>query len=264
MFNNNNFSQIQKNMQNKQKRPMNQQGNMGNQFGAQMNPQGMMMNQQGMPMNQNMFMMNQMNQNMFMGNNFNNINFNVMNPMFVNNMGNNNFIPNHTNNQFNNTGMNNNNNFMQNSSNLKKELLKSGLKEKDPFKIQMKIALGLNNNKAYEQYLAGGNQVAQFFKQSTIDNRPMDKMDNKINITFKTMQGNKHNRFFNKTDTIKQMLITFLESVGLKEYHLKKINFLFNATNLNTIKNEKMTIHQFGFRNYSTVTVIDLNNIIGA
>lgn len=219
-------------------------------------------NKNKMQFNQNMNMcLNNQNINRFMmmNNNFMNMGMNAMN----NNINNNNFIPNNMNinNQFNNN-MVNNNNLMQNSANLKMKLLNESRAEKDPYKFQMKIALGLNNNKSYEHYVAGGNQVPAFFKQSTFENSPMG-IDNKINVVFKTMQGNKHTRFFNRDETIEGMLLKFLDSVGLQKYHLKKIYFLFNAINLTTI-NVKQTIYEYGFRNNSTITVIDLKNIIGA
>ena len=233
----------------------NQQNNNFGNFQMDMN------NPNGMRMNMNM--MNQ-NMNMRMFNNNNN-NFNGMN-RFNNNNGNN-FINYNMNNQFNNNSnrmnnMNNNNNFMHNSAqNLKSKILSESLNEKDPYKIQMKIALGLNNNKSYENSVTGGNQPS-FLRQSSAENPSLGD-DNQINIIFKGMRGNKHIRQFNKTDTIKQMLVKFLESLGLKEYHLTKIYFLFNATNLLHV-NQNLTIEKFGIKDKSNITMIDLNNIIGA
>ena len=59
------------------------------------------------------------------------------------------------------------------------------------------------------------------------------------------------------------MLSKFLKSVGLHEYHLDNIYFLFNAVNLNTI-NKEQTLKQFGIKNTSKITVIDIKDIIGA
>ena len=195
----------------------------------------------------------------------NNNNFNNMNMMnnFNNNM-NMNFMNNNMINQPN-MNMNNNNiyNMMQNSVNFKKDLLRRSLTEKDPVKIQMKIALGLNNNRPYENYLKGGNQTPAFMKQSSSDNIPKG-LDDKINVIFQVMKGNIHNRAFNKTDTIQQMLLKFIKSLGLLEKHLDNIYFLFNATNLNTITNKNQTLVQYGIKDGSRVTIIDLNNIIGA
>ena len=78
------------------------------------------------------------------------------------------------------------------------------------------------------------------------------------------MKGNIHNRAFNKTDTIQQMLLKFIKSQGLMEKHLDNIYFLFNAINLNTLNNKNLTLEQFGIRNNARVTIIDLKNIIGA
>ena len=195
----------------------------------------------------------------------NNNNFNNMNMMnnFNNNM-NMNFMNNNMINQSN-MNMNNNNiyNMMQNSVNFKKDLLRRSLTEKDPVKIQMKIALGLNNNRPYENYLKGGNQTPAFMKQSSSDNIPKGS-DDKINVVFQVMKGNIHNRAFNKTDTIQQMLLKFIKSLGLLEKHLDNIYFLFNATNLNTISNKNQTLVQFGIKDGSKVTIIDMGNIIGA
>ena len=198
-------------------------------------------------------------------NNNNNNNFNNMNMMnnFNNNM-NMNFMNNNMINQSN-INMNNNNiyNMMQNSVNFKRDLLRRSSTEKDPVKIQMKIALGLNNNRPYENYLKGGNQTPAFMKQSSSDNIPKG-LDDKINVIFQVMKGNIHNRAFNKTDTIQQMLLKFIKSLGLLEKHLDNIYFLFNATNLNTISNKNQTLVQYGIKDGSKVTIIDLKNIIGA
>ena len=195
----------------------------------------------------------------------NNNNFNNMNMMnnYINNM-NMNFMNNNMINQPN-MNMNNNNiyDMMQNSVNFKKDLLRRSLTEKDPVKIQMKIALGLNNNRPYENYLKGGNQTPAFMKQSSSDNIPKGS-DDKINVVFQVMKGNIHNRAFNKTDTIQQMLLKFIKSLGLLEKHLDNIYFLFNATNLNTITNKNQTLVQYGIKDGSKVTIIDLKNIIGA
>ena len=195
----------------------------------------------------------------------NNNNFNNMNMMnsFNNNM-NMNFMNNNMINQHN-INMNNNNiyNMMQNSVNFKKDLLRRSLAEKDPVKMQMKIALGLNNNRPYENYLKGGNQTPAFMKQSSNDNIPKGS-DNKINVVFQVTQGNIHNKAFNKTDTIQQMLSKFIKSQGLLEKHLENIYFLFNATNLNTISNKNQTLEQFGIKDGSKITILDKKNIIGA
>ena len=208
---------------------------------------------------------NFMNQNPNTFRPINNNNFNNMNMMnnFNNNM-NMNFMNNNMINQPN-MNMNNNNiyNMMQNSVNFKKDLLRRSLTEKDPVKIQMKIALGLNNNRPYENYLKGGNQTPAFMKQSSSDNIPKGS-DDKINVVFQVMKGNIHNRAFNKTDTIQQMLLKFIKSLGLLEKHLDNIYFLFNATNLNTISNKNQTLVQYGIKDGSKVTIIDMGNIIGA
>ena len=206
---------------------------------------------------QNNMINNNINNNMFNCNiNNNMINNNINNNMINNNISNNN-------NMNNNINSNNNNNNQNNLKHLKKQLLKSSLSLKDPFKIQMSIALGLNNNQPYEHYVQGGIQVPDFMKQSSNENPNGIMHDDKINVIFVVMKGNSHSRIFNKNDTIRDMLVKFIKSCGLQEYHLKFIYFLFNAVNLNTI-NQNQTLKDFGIRNGSKITILDLQDIIGA
>ena len=191
----------------------------------------------------------------------NNINNNMINNNINHNMINNNI--NSNNNNMNNNINNNNNNNQNNLQHLKKQLLQNSLLLKDPFKIQMSIALGLNNNKPYEHYVQGGNQVPDFMKQSSNENPNGIMLDDKVNVIFVVMKGNSHSRIFNENDTIRDMLIKFIKSCGLQEYHLKFIYFLFNANNLNTI-NQNQTLKEFGIRNGSKITILDLQDIIGA
>ena len=224
--------------------------------------------------------MNIVNNNNF-GNNFPQNNMNINNNQFNNNMNlknNMNFNVNRSNN--NNMNINNNqfsgklrqnmnqinnninmNNSKAQSQKLKENLIKNSLKLKDPYQIQLSYALGLNNNKPYEHYVAGGNQPAEFLKHSSSEK--ITNIDNKINVVFTGTKGNLHTRFFNKNDKIKDMLSKFMKSVGLMEYHLKNIYFLYNACNLNTI-NQEQTLDQVGIRNGARVAIIDLQDIIGA
>ena len=243
----NNFNQYQMINNNRNKNTFNQTFNQINQKNN---------------LNQNMIMSNRnMNHNMMMNNNQNINNLsnikgnNIINNFPQNNMNNLNINNNNIN--------NNNNNNTNNLQHLKKQLLKNSLSLKDPFKIQMSIALGLNNNKPYEHYVQGGNKVPDFMKQSSNENPNGIILDDKINVVFVVMKGNSHSKIFNKNDTIRDMLIKFIKSFGLQEYHLKFIYFLFNASNLNTI-NQNQTLKQFGIRNGSKITVLDLQDIIGA
>ena len=185
-----------------------------------------------------------------------NPNINVGMPNVFNNNGNN-FVNNNILNQF-----NNNNQLIINQMNLKKKLFNESFNEKDPFKIQLKIALGLNNNMPYENCVAGGNKGFSFMKKSSQDNQPISK-DNKINVIFKAMQGNFHNRMYDKNETIEGMLLKFLKSVGLNAYHYDKIYFIYNAINLSTV-NQKQTLEKYGIKNNSSIVILDVNNIIGA
>ena len=278
---NNNFMGFQMNMFNQQRMPGNNMNNMNNcgqnlPFQSPNMMSNINLNRQNFNNNQ----MNIVNNNNF-GNNFPQNNMNINNNQFNNSMN----LKNNKNfnvNQFNNNNMNINNNqfngkLRQNmnqinnninmnnskaqSQKLKENLIKNSLKLKDPYQIQLSYALGLNNNKPYEHYVAGGNQPAEFLKHSSSEK--ITNIDNKINVVFTGTKGNLHTRFFNKNDKIKDMLSKFMKSVGLMEYHLKNIYFLYNACNLNTI-NQDQTLDQVGIRNGARVAIIDLQDIIGA
>ena len=278
---NNNFMGFQMNMFNQQRMPgnnMNFMNNCGQNLPFQ--SPNMMSNINLNRQNFNNNQMNIVNNNNF-GNNFPQNNMNINNNQFNNSMN----LKNNKNfnvNQFNNNNMNINNNqfngkLRQNmnqinnninmnnskaqSQKLKENLIKNSLKLKDPYQIQLSYALGLNNNKPYEHYVAGGNQPAEFLKHSSSEK--ITNIDNKINVVFTGTKGNLHTRFFNKNDKIKDMLSKFMKSVGLMEYHLKNIYFLYNACNLNTI-NQDQTLDQVGIRNGARVAIIDLQDIIGA
>ena len=278
---NNNFMGFQMNMFNQQRMPGNNMNNMNN-YGQNLQFQSpnMMSNINLNRQNFNNNQINFVNNNNF-GNNFPQNNMNINNNQFNNSMN----LKNNKNfnvNQFNNNNMNINNNqfngkLRQNmnqinnninmnnpkaqSQKLKENLIKNSLKLKDPYQIQLSYALGLNNNKPYEHYVAGGNQPAEFLKHSSSEK--ITNIDNKINVVFTGTKGNLHTRFFNKNDKIKDMLSKFMKSVGLMEYHLKNIYFLYNACNLNTI-NQEQTLDQVGIRNGARVAIIDLQDIIGA
>lgn len=278
---NNNFMGFQMNMINQQRMPgnnMNFMNNCGQNLPFQ--SPNMMSNINLNRQNFNNNQINFVNNNNF-GNNFPQNNMNINNNQFNNSMN----LKNNKNfnvNQFNNNNMNINNNqfngkLRQNmnqinnninmnnskaqSQKLKENLIKNSLKLKDPYQIQLSYALGLNNNKPYEHYVAGGNQPAEFLKHSSSEK--ITNIDNKINVVFTGTKGNLHTRFFNKNDKIKDMLSKFMKSVGLMEYHLKNIYFLYNACNLNTI-NQDQTLDQVGIRNGARVAIIDLQDIIGA
>ena len=264
-----NFQMNNMNMFNTNNMPLSQRNNFNQNQMINNNRNMNMFNQNFNQINQN----NNTNQNMIMSNRNMNNNMMMNNNQNINNLSNikgnniiNNFPPNNMNNlniNNNNINNNNNNNNTNNLQHLKKQLLKNSLSLKDPFKIQMSIALGLNNNKPYEHYVQGGNKVPDFMKQSSNENPNGIILDDKINVVFVVMKGNSHSKIFNKNDTIRDMLIKFIKSFGLQEYHLKFIYFLFNAVNLNTI-NQNQTLKQFGIRNGSKITVLDLQDIIGA
>ena len=242
--------------------------NQNNNFGMnmRMNENSIMMNQ-----NQNSMMMNQNQNSMMMNQNQNNMRMNRNNMMMnQSNMMN---IPNPSNmmiNQNNNNMMMNqnmlmtntiNNNFNNQQFSFKEQLFKKFQNVGDPYQIQKGIALGLNNGQEYQNYVAGGNQIHNFLKTSSNDYQ-RGGFD-KVNIVFAVMKGNIHSRVYQRKETVRNMLIKFIKSVGLMEYHLNNIYFLFNAGKLNSINQDK-TLDEIGLINGSRITVIDLKDIIGA
>ena len=250
MINQNNMmiNPNQNNIMINQNNMMINQNNMGinqnNRNNMMMNPNNMMMNP-----NQNNIMINQNNNNMMMNQNQNNMMMNK-NP--------NNMMMNNQNMLMTNTI---NNNFNNQQFSFKEQLFQKFQNVKDPYEIQKGIALGLNNGQEYQNYVAGGNKIHNFLKNSSNDNQ-MGGFD-KVNIIFAVMKGNIHSRVYNRKDTVRTMLVKFMQSVGLHEYHLNNIYFLFNAGKLNSV-NQNKTLDEIGLINGSRITVIDLKDIIGA
>ena len=187
---------------------------------------------------------------------FNNLNNNTFNSM------NNIMISNTFNNNINNNMINNN--ITQSSKDLKCNLFQKFQGEKDAYAFQKGIVLGLNNNQNYQRYEGNGNRIHNFNNFSSSENQSNINNKDIVNIIFSAMKGNIHSRIFNKHDTVKNMLIKFMKSVGLNEYHLDKIYFLFNAYKLNEANNQKKTIEEMGLKNGSKITIIDTKDIIGA
>ena len=197
--------------------------NMNNNFNNQ-NNMNMMMNN---PLIFNMFMQF-MNQNM---NNMNNMNNN--NP-FNNNM-NNNFNNNMNNNFNNNNNMNNNfNNNMNNNNN------------------------NNNNEEPPKGLLERGNNLI------TIENiNPYESPNEIKNINLNASSGLNVLVKISNNKTVKDLLLTFANKVGVDKKHLgKEIVFLFNAEKLN-VEDSRKVKDVFG-GGFSTITVVDQQNVIGA
>ena len=196
------------------------------------------------------------NNNYFENNNFNNNNIkmnqmNNQNPQGFNNNLNNNINNNFNNNnqfQFNNNSNNNQFQFNNNSNN-----------------NQFQFNNNSNNNQSIQGMVSGGNKksIPNFFFQSSDDNNQNKSDPNSIRVVFVMMQGNKHVRTYKKTDTLKDVLEGFVSSLGLSKNTLKEIYFLFNATNLNNLRQSK-TLKELKIIDQSRINVVDLNNIIGA
>ena len=278
-MNQNQNSMMMNQNQNNMRMNQNQNSMMMNQ-----NQNSMMMNQNQnnimMNQNQNNIMMNQNQNNMMMNQNRNNMMMNQSNMMNIPNpsnmminQNNNNMMMNQNNMRMNpnqnNMMMNQNmlmtntinNNFNNQQFSFKEQLFKKFQNVGDPYQIQKGIALGLNNGQEYQNYVAGGNQIHNFLKTSSNDYQ-RGGFD-KVNIVFAVMKGNIHSRVYQRKETVRNMLIKFIKSVGLMEYHLNNIYFLFNAGKLNSI-NQNKTLDEIGLINGSRITVIDLKDIIGA
>ena len=221
--------------------------------------------------NMNMMMNNNNNYNMFlqylnnMSNNLNNMNLN--NNIYINmnnNMGNAGF-----NNMYNNMqncpkNENNANGFNNNSQMFLMQNIFDNLKfEEDPYKIQKGIAICLNNNTSGKNNIFGGNEL--FTTSTNYDNFQNNNNDPKdiINIIFISMKGHSHNRKYNQNEKIRDVLENFLEGFGLPKNALKEIQFLYNAVNLNNVK-EDVTLKQFNIVNSARINIVDMKNIIAA
>jgi hypothetical protein len=239
--------------------------NMNNGFNNNINNQNAM-NRNNMNMNQNnmnnMNMMNRNNCNNNMMNQNNNINFpnqcNIncmnMNNNNNNNMNcmNNNYVPN----------INNNMVIKYPNLSLMENLFKQLKFNDNGFAIQLGIANGLYSMPC-NNYVLAGDQNFNFLTKSSGSNFFEMGDPNYINIVFITMKGNKHIRQYYSYEKIKSVLEKFVISVGLSKDALKKITFLFNATNLNTLSKD-ITLDEFNIKNNSRVNVIDISNVIGA
>ena len=168
----------------------------------------------------------------------------------------------------NNFGMNNMcNNGMNmatfnNNMNLLNILYNKFKNENNGYLMQLGIALGLNNNQPYNNYLKPPKYP--FLRSSSKDNNFSNFGEpDIINIVFIAMKSNRHSRSYKKTEKIRDVLNKFLISVGLNENALKEIQFIFNATNLNHV-NKDVTLQQCKVKNNSIIHIVDRGNIIGA
>ena len=207
---------------------------------------------------------NMNNMNMMNGNNCNNSMMNQNNNMNCPNQYNNNCMNMNNNNNNMNYMPNINNNMVIKYPNLSlMENLFKQLKFNDNgFAIQLGIANGLYSMPC-NNYVLAGDQNFNFLTKSSGSNFFEMGDPNYINIVFITMKGNKHIRQYYSYEKIKSVLEKFVISVGLSKDALKKITFLFNATNLNTLSKD-ITLDEFNIKNNSRVNVIDISNVIGA
>ena len=258
-----NMNQNNMNMNNRYNKNMNMNNgynnNMSNRFNNNLN-----MNQNNNMNNRYNNNMNMNNINMMNGNNFNNNMMNQKNNMNCPNQCNNNCIYMNNNNNNMNYVPNINNNMVINHPNLSllENLFKQLKFNENGFEIQLGIANSLYNVPCNNHVFAG-DQNYNFLTKSSGTNFFEIGDPNYINIIFITMKGNKHIRQYYTYEKINSVLEKFVISVGLSKDALKKITFLFNATNLNTLSKD-ITLEEFNIKNNSRVNVIDISNVIGA
>ena len=213
--------------------------------------------------NNNMGMYKMNNNDMGMnGINNNNMGMNGMNNnMEMNRMGNNNMGMYEMNN--NDMGMNGINN---NNMNMKYFLMENIFNEyqniKDPYEIQKKIVKKMNLGKECPVYLNNNAQKISLFTSSSVENNN-NKNCNLINIHFVTMKGNSHIKQYNKFMKIRDMLEDFVISFGLSKDALRRIQFLYNATNLYKL-DENLSLEEFNICDHCRINVIDMFDVIGA
>jgi len=263
-INNNNMGMYEMNNNNMGMNRINN-NNMGmNRMNNNMGMNGMNNNMGMNGMNNNMGMNGMNNNNMGM-NRMNNNNMGMYemsnNKMGMNGMNNNNMGMNRMNN--NNMGMNEINN---NNMNMKYFLMENIFKEcqniKDPYEIQKNIVKKMNLEKECPVYLNNNAQKISFFTSSSVENNN-NKNCNLINIHFVTMKGNSHIKQYNKFMKIRDMLEDFVISFGLSKDALRRIQFLYNATNLYKLE-DNLTLDEFNICDHCRINVVDMFDVIGA
>ena len=91
----------------------------------------------------------------------------------------------------------------------------------------------------------------------------IDFQDKKLNIKFKTLQGNIVNVQLNQNRTIGMALELFIERLNLKKEQIDKIYFLYNASKINL--HDSTSLKKFFKNNNDPLIIVnDVNNIIGA
>ena len=181
-----------------------------------------------------MNMMNMMNN---MNNNMNNMNNPMNNP--INNSYNNNFFNNN-----NNMGNINNNNMAYSAGN---------------------VNINNNNNNSNNNNNNNNQQepielIPRVDKVIRDKNMPIND-SNMVNISFDASTGLKVIITTPKNITIKELVKKYINKIGISETHIgKDIIFLFNGGKLEPYSEETIN----GFQDFSSITVFDQNNVIGA
>jgi len=91
----------------------------------------------------------------------------------------------------------------------------------------------------------------------------LDFPDKKINIIFKTTQGDEINIQLNQNRTIGMALELFIERMNLEKEKVDKINFIYNGAKIDLHDSTSLK-KLFKNNNNPTIIVNDINNLIGA
>ena len=224
-----------------------------------------MNNNIGMNRTNNNIGMNGMNNNIGMNRTNNNIGMNGMNNNIGMNGMNNNIRMNGMNNNIRMNKMNNNmdfTNFMNFDFFLMENLFNECKNIEDPYEIQKKMVMNNNLKKKCPINLNSNAQSLSFFTSSSVENNNKQNVD-LINIHFVTMKGNSHVKTYYRFMKISDMLESFITSFGLSKDALKRVHFLFNATNLSKL-DKNLKLNEFNIVDHSKINVIDMYDVIGA
>ena len=106
-------------------------------------------------------------------------------------------------------------------------------------------------------------QSLSFFTSSSVENNNNKQNLDLINIHFETMKGNSHVKKYYRFMKISDMLESFITSFGLSKDALKRVHFLYNATNLAKL-DKNLKLNEFNIVDHSKINVIDMYDVIGA
>ena len=117
-----------------------------------------------------------------------------------------------------------------------------------------------NNNK--NNYRMNLNQTVRNKSVKILDIFP-EILTEKINVFFQTPEGNKVNVLIPPTTKMKDVLIKFVNKIGLKEDDIDNtIIFIYSARKIK--KNEKRSLIEMGILNGAIIITMDKSGVLGA